>query len=84
MYDDLHFSNKSWWQLAGMDVRSYNQMESVFIEMLDFEFMVSQKYYNKYWESLLNFIQDSQGQLKASYEQILKQAYQEQDAEAEI
>lgn len=48
MHDDFYFTNKSWCQLAGMDVRSYSQMESVFIQMVDFDFIISSSYYNKY------------------------------------
>ena len=84
MYDDFYFTNKSWWQLADMDVRTYNKLEAAFAEMLDFEFYISQKYYNKYWNSLFSFIQGSQKQLEVSYQHILSQAYVESDSEKEI
>ena len=48
MHDDFYFTNKSWCELADMDIRSYNVMEALFIEMVDFEFHVTQSYYNKY------------------------------------
>ena len=84
MYDDFYFSNKSWWQLVDMDIKSYNRLESAFIEMLDFELHITQKYYNKYWNSLFSFIQGSQKQLELSYQQILSQAYSEAETESEM
>jgi len=76
MYDDFYFTNKSWWQLADADIRSYNLMEAMFINMIGFEFHIDQKYYTKYWNSLYSFIQGMQRQLHHSYDQILKVAYE--------
>ena len=84
MYDDFYFTNKSWWQLADMDIRSYNKLEAAFAEMLDYEFYITQKYYNKYWNSLFSFIQGSQKQLETSYQQLMSEAYGEVNTESEL
>jgi menaquinone-dependent protoporphyrinogen IX oxidase len=84
MYDDFYFTNKSWCQLAGMDVRTYSKMESVFIQMVDFDFIVSSSYYDKYCQSLYNFIQGMQKQLSRSYDQILRIAYEAEETDSEI
>jgi hypothetical protein len=62
-----------------MDVRSYNVMEALFISKLDFEFHIDQKYYNKYLNSLIAFIQGMQRQLQVSYDQILRVAYEQEE-----
>ena len=64
-----------------MDIRSYNAMEALFIQMVDFEFHIDQKYYNKYLNSLIAFIQGMQRQLQASYDQILRVAYEQEQEE---
>lgn len=84
MHDDFYFTNKSWCQLADMDIRSYNEMEAAFIEMVEYEFFITQTYYNKYCNSLFNFIQGMQKQLQLSYDEILRAAYQEEDTQIEI
>ena len=81
MHDDFYFSNNSWCQLAGMDVRSYNLMEAIFIQMIDFDFNVTEAYYNKYCQSLYGFIQNMQRQLRHSYDQILRIANVAEDHE---
>lgn len=48
MHDDFYFSNTSWCDLADMDSRSYNQMESSFVKMMDFDFNVDDSFYEKY------------------------------------
>lgn len=46
--------------------------------MVDFEFHIDQKYYNKYLNSLIAFIQGMQRQLQASYDHILRVAYEQE------
>ncbi|CAI2383935.1 unnamed protein product [Moneuplotes crassus] len=84
MHDDFYFSNKSWCQLTGMDVRSYNKMESLFIKMMDFDFNVDQGYYNTYCKSLYTFIQSVQKDLRRSFDQICRYAAAQEETQSEI
>jgi len=83
MYDDFYFTNKSWCELLDMDIRSYNKMESILMKMVDYEFHISQTYYNKYCNSLFNFIQGMQKQLRRSYEEICEIACADSDTQSE-
>lgn len=67
-----------------MDIRSYNKMESLFIDMVGFEFHISQSYYNKYCNSLFNFIQGMQKQLKRNYEEMWEIAYEQSETQSEF
>ena len=67
-----------------MDLRSYNNMETLFIKMMDFDFNIGQSYYTKYWKSLYNFIQSIQKDLRTSYDQILRMANQEEETQSEV
>lgn len=83
MHDDFYFTNKSWCDLAGMEISAYNQMEALFINMVSFEFNVTETYYNKYWNSLFNFIQGMQKHLRNNYEEMCQIAY-ESDTQSEV
>ncbi|CAI2385257.1 unnamed protein product [Moneuplotes crassus] len=84
MHDDFYFSNKSWCQLTGMDVRTYNKMEALFIKMMDFDFNIDQSYYNTYCKSLYTFIQSVEKDLRHSFAQICRYAAAQDSAQSEV